>query len=88
MRPYTAIPPPKLAFPKTKAAHKQNIFDTLRDLIANALAYTIKYRNDPNERDFIDYLDDVVKSLPMEEEALPRCASVPRPSHLLACAHV
>lgn len=72
----TNITPPKFFIPTTKAAHKQLIFHNIKDLISVALTYTINYENDPDERDFIDYLDDVIKMLPMDEQSVPVYASV------------
>ena len=70
------IAPPKVLIPATKAAHKQSLFRSFKDLVAVSLAYTINYQNDPAEQDFIHYLDDVVKTLPMDEQSVAVCASV------------
>lgn len=70
----TNVAPPKVFIPTTKAAHKQSLFHSFKDLLGLALAYTIKYKDDPDERDFIHYLDDVIKTLPMDEESVSMCA--------------
>jgi hypothetical protein len=70
----TTFVPPKV--PASKDAHKQSLFDSFRDLIGVALAYTINYRNDSDERNFIDFLEDVIKALPLDEQSVPICASV------------
>ena len=60
----------------SKASDKQNLFRSFKYIVANALAYTANYKDDPEEGDFINYLDDVVKTLPSNEQTVPVCASV------------
>jgi hypothetical protein len=73
--PTNAIPP-MTPIPPTKAAHKQALFDSCKALVGLALRYTMKYTYDPEELDFIDFLNDVIKTLPMDERTVPMCASV------------
>jgi hypothetical protein len=70
------ITPPKVTVPPTKAGHKQALFDGCKNLVGLALRYTMKYTYDPEEFDFIDFLNDVIKTLPMDEQAVPLCALV------------
>jgi hypothetical protein len=60
--------------PSSRTAHKRKIFDAVQQVLAASLSYTVAWGSQSqgvHERDFIDWVEDVLKSLPRDEGAIP-----------------
>lgn len=69
----------KFIAPSTRAAHKRQIFDIIQQLLAVSLSYTLLWGEKTqgvHEQDFMDWVEDVLKSLPPRESSIPEAMYV------------
>ncbi|RDB21925.1 hypothetical protein Hypma_010913 [Hypsizygus marmoreus] len=60
--------------PLTKQQHKRVLFKTLQDAAKIGVQYAELWMHEPSERGFIDFIDDILTSLPPTEEDVPQSA--------------
>ncbi|KAF9467626.1 hypothetical protein BDZ94DRAFT_1305251 [Collybia nuda] len=64
----------RFGVPSTRAGHKHKIFDIIQQLLAVSLSYTLIWGDKAqgvHEQDFLDWVEDVLKSLPPAETLIP-----------------